>query len=43
MPRSFIFDGFPRTLPQAEALDRLLASIGRPLDAVVVIDVRRRR
>ncbi len=35
----FIFDGFPRTLPQAEALDRLLGDLGRPLDAVVVIDV----
>lgn len=37
--RGFIFDGFPRTLPQAEALDRLLAEAGRPIDAVVVIDV----
>jgi adenylate kinase len=35
----FLLDGFPRTLPQAEALDRLLADLGRPLDAVVVIDV----
>lgn len=35
----FIFDGFPRTIPQAEALDRLLGELKRPLDAVVVIDV----
>jgi adenylate kinase len=30
-----IFDGFPRTLAQAEALDRLLAGRGTPLDLVV--------
>jgi adenylate kinase len=35
----FLLDGFPRTLPQAEALDRLLGDLGRPLSAVVVIDV----
>jgi len=32
-----IFDGFPRTLPQAEALDRLLGEMGRPLDVAVNI------
>jgi adenylate kinase len=31
----FIFDGFPRTVPQAEALDDLLAARGRKIDAVV--------
>lgn len=34
-----VFDGFPRTIPQAEALQRLLAEMERPLDAVLVIDV----
>lgn len=34
-----IFDGFPRTIPQAEALSDILAELGRELDAVVVIDV----
>ena len=35
----FVLDGFPRTLPQAEALDKILAGIGKVLDAVVNLDV----
>jgi adenylate kinase len=37
----FILDGFPRTVPQADALGALLASRGTPLEAVVQIDVPR--
>lgn len=36
-----LFDGFPRTVPQAEALDGLLVEIGAPVDAVLLLDVPR--
>jgi adenylate kinase len=35
----FILDGFPRTEPQAEALDEEMESLGRDLTAAVLIDV----
>lgn len=37
----FILDGFPRTVPQAEALDRLLESRREQLDVVVQLEVAR--
>lgn len=37
----FLLDGFPRTVPQAEALDRVLADRSLALTAVVQIDVPR--
>ena len=35
----FVLDGFPRNAAQAEALDELLAEIGRPLDIVLELQV----
>jgi adenylate kinase len=35
----FVLDGFPRTMPQAEALDDLLRTLGRDLDLVLEFQV----
>jgi adenylate kinase len=34
-----VFDGFPRTIPQAEALDRMLAERGKKIDLVLELKV----
>jgi adenylate kinase len=36
--RGFLLDGFPRTVPQAEALARMLGDGGKKLDHVLVLD-----
>lgn len=37
--KGFVLDGFPRSLPQAKALDRELESLAQPLDHAVLIHV----
>jgi adenylate kinase len=37
--RGFVLDGFPRTVAQADLLDRFLAGRGQPLDRVILIEV----
>lgn len=35
----YLLDGYPRTIPQADALDTILKEIGKPLDVVINIEV----
>jgi adenylate kinase len=39
--RGFILDGFPRNIDQANALNALLKELRQPIDAVLLLDVRR--
>lgn len=37
--KGYLFDGFPRTISQAEALDALLSSIGQELSCLLALEV----
>jgi adenylate kinase len=37
--RGFLMDGFPRTIPQAEAFENILYDIGQPLDGVLLLKI----
>jgi adenylate kinase len=39
LSKGYILDGFPRTVPQADALDHLLSDMGQKLDCVLVLEV----
>ena len=40
--KGFLFDGFPRTVPQAEALDILLVHYGRSVSAMLSLEVKKK-
>jgi len=37
--KDIILDGFPRTIPQAEALDKMLTELNRKVDAVILFEI----
>lgn len=37
--KGYVLDGFPRTIPQAEALDKALAKMGQKMDCAIDVDV----
>jgi len=39
LDKGYMLDGFPRTLPQAEALDKVLASQTKSIDHAILVDV----
>ena len=39
--KGFLLDGFPRTVPQAEALETILSDLNREIDFVINIDVKK--
>lgn len=39
--KGFLLDGFPRTVPQAEALDSILEELGRPVEHTINIEVEK--
>lgn len=39
LDEGFMLDGFPRTVPQAEALDKMMAKLNKPIDHAILVDV----